>query len=65
MEFRAVLLPDEDVVLAHGTEDGDILLLYHMPLAEPGILGHALDDLGQVMTEDLADGLFHPYLFHK
>jgi hypothetical protein len=35
-----------------------------MPLAEHRILGHASDNLGNVVTENLSDGVFGFHQFH-
>ena len=51
VEHARRLLPHVQVLLAHGEQDGDVLLPDHMALAEPGVLGDAGDDLGQIVAE--------------
>ena len=51
-------LPDVQVFLAHGEKDGDVPGSDGVALAEPGALKLAGDDLGQVMAEHMAHGIF-------
>ena len=54
VEHAFRLFPDIEVILSHGEQDGDIPLRHDMALAEPGILGDAGDDLGEVVAEHMA-----------
>ena len=56
VEHAALLFPHVQVLLAHGEQHGDILFRHHVSLAEPGVLGDAGDDLGQIMAEHVANG---------
>ena len=47
------LLPDVQVLLAHGEEYRDVLLRDYMALAEAGVLGDAPDNLRQVVAEHM------------
>ena len=55
VQHRLVLFPDIEMFLAHRKKDGDILLRYHMTLAEYSILGDAADNLRNIMTQYMAD----------
>ena len=57
MEHALGLFPDEERLLAHAEEHGNVLLCDNMPLAEAGVLRDAGDDLRHVMAQDVADGL--------
>ena len=59
-----VVFPNIDGILAHAQKDGNILLADHMSLAEHRILCHASDNLGNVVTENLSDGVFGFHQFH-
>ena len=58
------LFPDIELFLAHGEQDGDVLLGDDMPLAEARVLGDADDDLGHVVAEHVAHGVARVYKFH-
>lgn len=54
MQHAFISLPDIKMILAYGKQYRNILLAYHMSLAENSILGDAPDNLGQVVAEDAA-----------
>ena len=64
VEHPCLLLPDIDVILAHGEQHRDILLGDNMALAKPRVLCDTFDDLCHIMAEHLSDRVLRPDLFH-
>ena len=64
MEHSLLLLPHVEVLFAHGQQHRDVLRGDDVALAEPGILGDAGDDLGQVMAQHMAHCLTSFNEFH-
>ena len=64
VEHARGLLPDEERLLAHAEQNGDIFLRDHMALAEARILRHARDDLRHVMAEHMTDSVDGFDFFH-
>ena len=64
MEHSLLLLPHVEVLFAHGQQHRDVLRGDDVSLAEPGILGDAGDDLGQVMAQHMAHRLTGFNEFH-
>ena len=51
VEHAGRLFPYVQVLLAHGQQHRDVLRRDHVPLAEPGVLRDAGNDLGQIVAE--------------
>ena len=57
MQDIFVLFPDINVFLAHAEQNGNIFLRDDMPFTENRVLGHARDNLRDIMAEYLSDRL--------
>lgn len=64
VEHSRRFFPDVEVFLAHGQQDGNVLLRHHMSLAEPCVFRDAYDDLRQIMAEHMSYCLRGRYFFH-
>lgn len=64
VEGARLLLPHVQVLLAHAQQHGDVLGGDDVALAEPGVLGDAGDDLGQVVAEHMAHRVLGVYQLH-
>ena len=58
MHHVLIDFPDVDRILSDRKQDRDIFLRDDMSLTEYGILGHAPDDLCNIMAQDLSDSIF-------
>ena len=65
MKHAFIVFPDINSILSDAQQDRDVLGLNYMALAEHGVLGHAADNLGNVVAEDLPDGFFGLHEFHR
>ena len=59
-----VVFPDVNMLFSHTEQNGNVLFLDNMSLAEHGIFRHALDNLRDVMTQHLSDCIFGSYQLH-
>ena len=64
MDHSGGHLPDVEMLLAHGQQDGDVLLRYHMALTETSVLVLVLDNLGHVVAQHMAHGIFGFHELH-
>ena len=65
MHLRLIIFPNINMVLAQREQYGDILLRNHMPLTEPRILRHPLNNLGDIVTKNLSHCIDCLHFFHK
>ena len=65
VEHTGRLFPDEQRLLSHAQEHGNVLLRHDMPLAEARVLCHAADDLRHIMTQHMPHSLFGSDFFHN
>ena len=64
MQQALVVFPDEDVILSHTQQNRDILRRNDMALAKHRPFLFILDDLCDVVTEDMAYGVFGFHQLH-
>ena len=65
MEHMFIIFPDINLFFSHRQQNGNVFRLDNMPLAEDGTLAHATDDLCNIMTEHLPDGIDGTHFFHR
>ena len=57
VEHCLIIFPDVQMILAHAEQHRDILFSDNMPFPKHRIFGYARNNLGDVMAEDLPDGI--------